>query len=400
MLIKKILLSSLVLGCAGIISCTDLSGSSSLGQDIVNNVDPNRTNFDNSFLFSDTVKATAVKSIAVPVDTSLGYRNSLIIVGQKSDREARGTVQFSFNESFKKAHVKDSLISVSLQFESLNLLSDTSVKVYPESLQIYNGITNPLTSQGSLESAKIVAQSDSSYDSTRKKIVFKGPVDDVALISSFKELFKTTDTSTSNYRFLIANKDTFFNLSSTAKITFEYKKDTATAPVKDTVTSTYYNYVIFENAALKAQRDTTPVTSSATGRRAVFTLDMVEFWKSMSKKAGFTEVLSATLSISASMVPGGDTSSVIYFRYYISPILLSDVNTIRDSLSSSGSSASINKSDTASVRAEKYFQRAKSTKPPAMYLYISNDYQETGNTVQQETTWIKPTITAVFTNTL
>lgn len=394
MLIKKILLSSLVLGCAGFFSCTDLSGSSSLGQDIVNNVDPNRTNFDNSFLFSDTAKATAAKSIETPNDTSLGFQKSLIIVGKQSNREAWGSVLFSFDSSFKKSHLKDSLISVSLKFESSNLLTDTTVKVYPTSLQIFDGSTIPLTSLVPLGSATMVAKSDSSYDTISKKIVFKGLVDIELMTPSFKNLFKSTDSSITKFRFLIANKETLFKLSPIAKITFKYKRDTV---VDETVTSTYSNYVIFENSTLIAERDPKPITSSETGRRAVFTLDMEQFWKSMTKKTGFNEVLSAALSISASMIPGGDTSIAIPFSYYISPVLLSDVNTIRDSMSSSGTPASINKSDTVSVHVEKYLQRPTSTNQPKMYLYISN---RNPNTIQQETIWSEPIITAIFTNTL
>jgi hypothetical protein len=393
MLIKKILLSSLVLGCAGIISCTDLSGSSSLGQDIVNNVDPNRTNFENSFLFSDTAKSTAAISIASPNDTSLGFEVDTIIVGETSDREARGSVLFSFDASFKKTHIKDTLISITLKFESLAL--DTTIKVYPESLQIYDGNTNPLTSQASLESVKTVAQSDSSYDSTNEKIVYRGLVNDVSLQSSIADVFKSADETTSYFRFLITQKDTFFNLSPEATMTFEFKRNTST--VKDSITSTYSYFVIFEKSALKAQRDTVPMTSSETGRRAVFTLDMEQLWKSMTKEAGFTEILSASISISNSMIPGGDTSTVIPFRYYMSTILFSDVNTLRDSMENSGISASVDKSDTVSVHAERFLRRVTSSMPSKMYLYISNRY---GNTIQQETTWIEPTITAVFTNTL
>jgi hypothetical protein len=395
MLIKKILLSSLVLGCTGMISCTDLDGSSSLGQDIVNSVNPNRTNFDNNFLFSDTAMAIAAKSINTQNDTLSGFQTGVITVGQKSDREARGSVLFSFDGTFKKAHVKDSLISVNLQFQSLKLLTDTSVKTYPESLQIYNGSTIPLTSQESLESAKTVAQSDSSYDSASKKIVFKGSVDDVAMMSSFKALFNTTDSSVCNFRFLIANNDSFFNLYPVAKITFKYKRDTTV--INDTVSSKYSYNVKFEKSALKALRDSVPMTSSETGRKVVFTLDMKQFWKSMDKKAGFTQFLSAKLSISNSLIPGGDTSDVISFRYYISPDSLCDVNAIRDSTNHSGKPAATNRSDTISLHAEAFLQRAISKRPPKMYLYISSDKS---NAIQQEILWIKPTITAVFTNTL
>jgi hypothetical protein len=393
MLIKKILLSSLVLGCAGIISCTDLSGSSSLGQDIVNNVDPNRTNFENSFLFSDTAKSIAAISIASPNDTALGFEADTIIVGEKSDREARGSVLFSFDTTFKKTHIKDSLISINLKFVSLTL--DTTIKVYPESLQIYDGNTNPLTSQASLESVKTVAESDSSYDSTSEEIIYKGLVNDVSLQSSIKDVFKSPGKTTSYFRFLITQNDTFFNLNPEATMTFEFKRNASI--VKDSVTSKYSYFVIFEKSALKAQRDTVPVTSSETGRRAVFTFDMVQFWKSITKKAGFTEILSATLSISASMVPGGDTSTVIPFRYYMSPILFSDVNTLRDSMENSPKYGSVDKSDTVSVPVEYFLRRVTSSMPSKMYLYISNRH---GNTIQQETTWIEPTITAVFTNTL
>jgi hypothetical protein len=390
MLIKKILLNSLLLGCAGIISCTDLSGSSSLGQDVVNSVDPNRTNFNNSFLFSDTVKSTETKSIASPNDTLLGYNETVTIVGNQSNREARGMVFFSLNGTYKKTHTKDTLMSVYLRLPS----TSDSVKGCPKDLQVYDGSVHTLLTRYSLSGYKTIAQSDSAYDSTSKKVVFKGFVNDVPFTSSIADAFKTSDTTTSYFRFLITNTDTFFKLSPTATLIFEFKRDTAI--IKDSISSFRSSYTIFEESTFSASRDTQPITSSETGRKAVFVLDMKPFWKSKSEKPGFTELLSATLTLRDSLLPGRDTSDAVPFRYYVSPIQFTDINTLRDSMSISDSIATIDNTGKISVHAEK-FLRNLSPSTEVMYLYLSNTKS---STIQQETLWREPVITAVFTNTL
>ncbi len=396
MLVKKLLLSALILSCVWIFSCTDLSGSTSLGQDIVNDVDPNRTDFLKNFSFSDSAKPIAEFSLAAPNDTVIGYNSEssgTIKSGSTPNREARGMVAFIIDTNYLINHSKDTVKSILLQFSS-----DDSVSKIPDSLVIYDYNRFPLTNTDSLTITKAVATLNRSYDSTSKNWLFKGYLNSTSSdIASFSSSLRAVPKDTLFLRYLIINykntyTDTIFRLNSVAKMTIQFKRDTL---FTETISSKYSNSVVFDKSTKADSLSKQPITSSETGRKAVFAFDMTKLWNSMDTSKGFNKIHSATLTIKDSILPGFDTTKTIPFRYYISPILFTDANELRDSISKSGTSSEMGTADSIALPAVKFIRNYFSSKPKTLYLYINNS---NNNTARQETLWLKPSLTAVFTN--
>lgn len=397
MLVKKLLLSALILSCAWIFSCTDLSGSTSLGQDIVNDVDPNRTDFLKNFAFSDSAKPTAEFSLAVPNDTVIGYNSGssgTIKTGSTPDREARGMVAFIIDTNYLIKHNKDTVKSILLQFTSF----DDSVSKIPDSLVIYDYNRFPLTNTDSLTKTTAIATLNRSYDSSSKKWLFKGYLNNTSSdIALFSSALRAVSKDTLFLRYLVINykntyTDTIFRLNSEAKMTIQFKRDTL---FTETVSSKYSNSVVFDKPTQADSFSKQPITSSETGRKAVFAFDMTKLWNSMDTNKGFTKIHSATLNIKDSVIPGYDTNKTILFSYYISPKKFTNANELRDSISKSGSPSQMGTADSISLQAVKFLRNYLSSKPNTLYLYITNSNK---NTVRQETLWLTPSLTAVFTN--
>ncbi|HMA66011.1 MAG: hypothetical protein ACM31E_08130, partial [Fibrobacterota bacterium] len=65
---KKIIVSACIAGIGIFVSCSNLNESSSLGGEIINNSDPNRTDFDKSFEYFDTLSVVGQYSVVEPAD--------------------------------------------------------------------------------------------------------------------------------------------------------------------------------------------------------------------------------------------------------------------------------------------------------------------------------------------
>ena len=416
MQIKKILLSSLLLGCAGIMSCTDLSGSSSLGQDIVNDVDPNLTNFDRNFTtFSDNTIAVQGFSIGTPVDTSGSYSNTSICVGQNLGQEARSAVLFTLDTTFKNKRAKDTLKSIVFQLDTFTVNATDTVFLKTVTLFDYNDYN--LTDTMALDSSKSIAVLDS-YTDNANKTSFKATLTDSSSSKSFVSIsnaLKIKDTLPSNFRFLITSKDKMTRLKSAAVMILTFKRDTVTITdtlaEKDTVTtlqSSTSNYIIFSSCSLNTILNPLPVTSTATGRKAAFALCMTKFWDSLTKNINGTDykmILStAHLSLKATVRPSEDSSKVIPFRYHVSSTRFDDQVVLRDSIDMFEATNMFMFTDTVfaatadstSLSVDYFFRKYANSRPDTLYLYIDNINT---NQLWQETLWRDIWVTAVFTNT-
>jgi hypothetical protein len=364
-------------------------------------VDPDRTDFLKNFSFSDSAKPIAEFSLAVPNDTAIGYKQNIIKSGNSANRQARGMVAFIFDTVYCKKHEKDTVKSILLQFSP----SDTAVSKYPDSLIIYDYDQFPLTNTDSLDPSKAIAKLNRVYDTTTKKWLFKGYLDSTSSdIASFSKSFRAVPRDTVFLRYLVINKkvynDTLFRLNSEAKMTITFKRDTS---FTETASSDYSNYCIFDKPPQADSLSMKPISSSETGRKAVFAFDMSKLWNSMNTSKGFNKIHSATLTIKDSIIPGFDTTKNIPFGYYISPTKFTDANELRDSIIKFGIFSEMGSKDSISLHATKFVRNFLSLKPTTVYLYIYNskylnksspDY----NTARQETLWLKPSLTAIFTN--
>jgi hypothetical protein len=395
-------------------SCSDLSGSSSLGQDIVNDVDPNLTNFDRNFsTFSDSAIAVQGFSVGTPVDTSRSYSNTSICVGQNLGQEARSTVLFTLDTTFKNKRAKDTLKSIAFQLDTFTINATDTVFLKTVTLFEYNDYN--LTDTMALDSSKSIAVLNR-YTDIANKISFKDTLTDSSkLFVSISNALKTKDTLPSNFRFLIASKDKMTRLKSTAVMILTFKRDTVTITdtlaKKDTVSTlqaSTSNYVIFSNSSLNAELDQKPVTSTATGRKAAFPLCMTKFWDSLNKNVNGTNykmiLSSAHLSLKATVQPSEESSKVIPFRYHVSSTRFNDQVVLRDSIDMFETTNMFMFTDTifaatadsTILSMEYFFRKYANSRPDTLYLYIDNI-----NTSQlwQETLWRDIWVTAVFTNT-
>jgi len=390
--IKKILYYSLIAGVALLNSCSGINESATLGSDIVVSSDPTRTDFSSIFSFLDTLAIPGQASIAKTYDTVIGYGS--IRAGITSNREARGWYAFQISSTYRKKHLADTIVSVQLHIST----SDTAHLT--DQIQVFDYYTNPLPNAAPLDSIYKFAALNYSLDTTDDSAHIYRDTLNAAGRSSINSILKDTTKkdSTTYYRLLISNKDSIILLTTTARMIIKYKT-TANAFITDSITSSYCSHVIFENEALCTANNLQAITSSETGRRAVFTLDLSSLWSDMNKRTGFTTVLAATMIIEDSLLYASDTTdSTVSFRYCISSTLFTDANELRDSIVTYGISGTVTGTTKDTLHTETFLRTLTESKPQTAYLYISNISNSLENTTCEETLWRNPVITGVFTN--
>jgi hypothetical protein len=392
MLLKKLLLSSLILGCVWLISCTDLSGSTSLGKDIVNEVDPHRTDINGNFLFSDAARAVDSSSTSRPNDTLAGVK-TVIIVGTQPTRAAHGSIAFSLDSAYRNKHANDSIISTGLNFFS----ADTINRTVLQSLFIFDN-TYSLT-DSVIDPSNKIAELTGAYNSASKNTVYTGNFNQSGQ-SFYENFFKSSGKDSVYYvKYLITSNDSIRSFNPTAKLLIKFKSKTSQPDTfTDTINSYYSNYVIFDSSSTNSTQNIIPITSSETSRKAIFKISMDSLRLSMNKREGFTTLLSATLTIKYSILRTNSTydTTNVRFRYYLSNNQIENSQIIRDSINLYGSSITeTNGSGSQSLAVETYLRKLLPTKSPYVYLYIMN---LNPNNIDQETLWSNPIITAVFTN--
>jgi hypothetical protein len=382
------------LSCAWLISCTDLSGSTSLGQDIVKKVDPGRIDFYGNFLFSDSAMAVDSFSTSRPIDTSANSDKNIIAIGTKPNRKAHGSVVFSLDSAFRNKHTNDSIISAGLKFVTL----DTKNSTVSQSLLIFDSTYSLIDSL--IDPANKIAELTGTYDSASKNTVYTGTFHQNW--PSFYENFLKSSGKNNNHivKYLVTSNDSIRNFNKAVKLFINFKSKTSIADSStDTITSDRSNFVVFDNTSTNDIQNKIPITSSETSRKAIFKISMDSLWLSMYKREGFTTLLSATLLIKYTILGANSTfdTNNVNFKYYISSKLIDNSQTIRDSINLYGTSRYTDTigSGSISLAVEQYLRKLLPDKSPYVYLYIMN---LNSNTIDQETLWSNPKITAVFTN--
>jgi len=398
MVIKKIFISTLVAGIALMTSCSDMNGSTNLGSDIVKTSDPDKTNFSSNFSFFDTIPVNFVKSIARENDTAIGYQR--IRVGlSATKRESRGMYSFLLSKAYRAKHIKDTLKSVVINTQqSSDTLKKTAV------LSIYDYTNNRLSFSKPVAAADLFATMQCNYDSSTDLETYRDTLNTTGF--SMIKTAHATDTSVTNTRFkvlVVTDYDSLVTLNPGAELVFTYKS-AANTVILDSITSDSCNHCIIESDTLDNTLNTLAITSSETGRKSVFSLDLTALWDTLAKRTDFSTVLSTYLTIEDSVLVPSDTSDTTFsFDYYISPTLFTDANSLSDTLGSnralSGSvkySTSFTAKNTHTVQAAPFFRSMLAAKPDKAYLYIAN---ANSNMIIQETFWKNPVIKDItFTN--
>jgi hypothetical protein len=398
MVIKKIIFSTLVAGIALTTSCSNMNGSTNLGSEIVTNSDPNKTDFQSNFSFFDTIPVSFVKSVARENDTSIGY-DRIRVGTSATKRESRGMFSFLLSKDYRTKHLKDTLQTIIFHTEQS---TDTS-KILA-TLSIYDYSDNKLASSNSIAASSLFKTLKCTYDSTTYLETYRDTLNQYGLNKIKAVIATDTSITTARYDVLITTDyNSLITLLSDAQIILTYKSASNTI-ISDSLTSDLCNHVIIESDSLNTILNTQSITSSETGRKAVFSLDLTALWDTLAKRPDFTTILSANFIIDDSILAPSDTTTTTFkYSYYISPTLFTDMNLLRDTLNSSLARSGTIKYTSAladtikvTVQAGSFFRSMLSTKPTKVFLYIANS---NNNSVIQETLWRNPVITDItFTN--
>ena len=143
------------------------------------------------------------------------------------------------------------------------------------------------------------------------------------------------------------------------------------------------------------------MSSSASGRTAVFEVDISSLWDTMDS-TGFEEILSAGFLIqpaSYKNLEGKD--SVLSIRHYLSDNLVNDGLILDSLLGKRGINvdttldSSGNIVDTVTLPVEKFLQNLITTRPSTVYFYI--ELSQVTDMRWEEVVWNKPRFRAVIT---
>lgn len=388
-MLKKLIISACIAGIGLFVSCSNLNDSLTLGGQIITNSDPNRTDFNNNFEYFDTLQVTSQYSVAEPVDTTIGVGYPL--VGKDSSKIVRGIYGFSHDTSVRFKNYRRILKKVAIEISADSI---------PRTIHIYSyhnqGITTPVNAsvstklstnnkffKDSLNSATVA-----SIDSTFRSYYALDTVADA--------LSKKRTNKSHVLKLLVASDDSIFTLQKAPKLILTY--DSSNVIIIDTLKSDYSSNVQFDVPEIKSAFDPIPVSSTHTGRYAVFKLDLSTLWADMSKRSGFTTILSVPIVISGQSLTTSDSSSQLDYRYYVSDKNFSNPNEFYDSIEKKGLQGTILAGQNLdTIAADIYFRNLSKNKPATAYLYLRNPLVY-NTTSDRSIRWSNPIITGVFTN--
>lgn len=393
-MLKKLILSLCIAGISLFISCSNLNDSSTLGGQIITNSDPNRTDFTSSFEFFDTLKVISQYSVAEPVDTIIGAGSPLgtgtPLVGKDSIKIARCIYGFKHDTTVRFKNYHRILKNVAIEISTDSIPRTIHVFSYH-----HQGITAPVNE---LVSTKLTSTNKFFKDTLNSATVVS--ID--STLRSYYSLDTAIDASSKKrtnkshiLKLLVASDDSIFTLQKEPKLILTY--DSASVTIIDTLKSNYSSNVQFDTPEKKSDFDSLPVSSTHTGRYAVFKLDLKSLWADMAKRPGFTTILSVPLIITGQSYSTTDTLEKKYY-YYISTSLFSNPKEMLDSMivrnytGRIGSNAILD-----TVPAETFFRPLLKNVPEFAYLYLRG-YDIANTSSDQSIRWSNPVITGVFTN--
>jgi len=393
---KKLIVSACIAGTGLFVSCSDLNDSSSLGGQIITNSDPNRTDFNKSFEYFDTLSVLEQYSVVEPADTTIGMNAA--IVGKNSSKTARTIFGFSHDSTFRSKHrgrtLRSTIVRISADPVKIN---ESTTKTLPSiNVYIYNAsrITNPLDS--AIPQKKILNDSNTFRDTLN-------PLTSASIDSTLRS-YRKEDSGSYYAKLVVTADDTLFGIHTSPRLIFVY--DSLGKTIVDSITCSYRSTVQFDAPSVKTAFDPIPVSSVYSGRYAVFKLDLKSLWTDMAKRPGFTTILSVPLIISGQPVVVKDTGLSIVttdtiekkYYYYISPALITNPKEIKDLMYLTNATGIIGTNQYLdTVATEIFFRPLSSSKPDAVYLYLrSSDMANTDS--DRSIRWSDPIITGVFTN--
>ncbi|NLD98579.1 MAG: hypothetical protein GX640_01780 [Fibrobacter sp.] len=406
---------TVVFSFAVFLSCSRFDETTSLGKDIFKDVDSSQVSFDDNF---KTISTDVVaESYSIPRSdayTNFGVHGGSVIVGGYDQGIASGYFEFAISgaEIRKLVRLID-IKSVTIKLDTINPNNNTKNPTLPTILYAATDASRykhtPLGD--SLGAFKIGTDSILKIEfpiSCTNQLLDSLAKTYQELVSKFKSAdsaFKVMSKDTAYLRFLVFNNDsTSMMRFRTPKIFVTYTGHLTDSLITDTLFATYMNYAVKEypqdNSVL-----INPYSSYATGRIAVFKLDLQQFWDTVTLNTkGLHHILSATMSIAPQVYKTFEASDSSYkVRYLVSENEIKDCFQINaqqafaltgklrnDSLKTD----SLISADTLCLDIAPFLQRFALSKPNRVYLYLQLTEADLG---WKQILWGAPKFQAILT---
>jgi len=407
--------NALVLSAAAIaslfITCSKLDTSSTVGAVVVNEYDSTLTHFEQNFypVQFDTSIVIAVQSLPVWTNAGFGYHTGLLAAGNVEGRSVYGSISFQVTRSFAKTFDSTrTLTSISFAIDTIVDSARPAYEYTDDSLQLYTSSLSTRYSERAPD-APMVAAATLSDTADTKRSRFTGSLSDTALQQSIFAIcrsFEQCDTCTTEldsiFYFSFFKSDTLLRwFRATPRMVFHSVNRADTSKkYYDTLYGTS-SYVVNESVETIEALSTTSVSTFHSRRTAVFKLNFVPLWDSLTH-TGFNEILAASISLQTDSLISetGDSSAKIL--YLVSDRFLENGDTYADTLKAHiDNSFSLYttidkiKNDSLSIPIGSYLQYIRSKKPASLYLYLQ--IASTDILTTQEVYWKKPQVKAVLT---
>lgn len=392
--------------------CSRFDDVTSVGKEVVRDIDPSLVNFDENFETVSLNKSTVSEKFSIPdLDCSESgvHVESFVAVGSDNGENATGYFEFRLNSDTRQKFIKSKSIkdifiqfdldSLSEKVENLNLfLADTLYK-YKRS----NIATDDTLRCGTLTTDSVSYRASFSLDSLIADSIFSickdlKPCD----TSSDKNQKKSCDSLNQPdiLSFLLTNSDSsgVINIFRNARMVINVVQDsTAKKDSVKTLTSSFANYVVHEDKGSIDSLSSLPISSFASRRTAVFKTDLSSLWDIMSDDSGpvqYNEILSAAVRVWGTTIEK-ETDSLIV-EGFISDKLYSS-STELDSLFRYSSVAKGESGDTLLLKSDRFIQKVLSNRPSMVYVYLRVNRFVNGIGIWDKVLWNEPELNVILT---
>jgi hypothetical protein len=406
---------SILLSLIFLLSCSRFDETTSLGKDIIQDIDPLLTDVNQNFKTLDSMIVLNSFSIPDQNDSYFGIHRASISVGSKDNVSASGFVEFEANTDFLNKFGMEATDISTFKVDSISLqvytYKDSSENArIPKKLDLYLCINSDSISRTALArqfpiTSLYLSEDSTHYSGSSNNTTIRDSVE--KFISNIKEQLKICATDSCKnllktyLRFYIFSDDSNSVAHLSTEPTMKFFARKGPDSIRVSITPRYTNYVAIDHNIDSISK--IPISKFATQRTAVFKLDISNLWETMKSFKSF-RILSAGFSITPKtykdVYRDNEESQKLNVLYHLSDKLYDNNSAFHDqilrrveksvSADSTGAPA-----DTFVLRnLEDIFHKLSSSRPPIVYLYL----QLSGNEYRwKEVLWNNPEFKAILT---
>lgn len=399
--------------------CSRFDDTTSLGKDIIQDIDPSLTDVNGNFKSLDSMTVLSAFSIPDLKGSNNGIHRSTISVGTMDNVTASGFVEYTANadilDKFGIAATDTSAFkvdSISMQVYTYKRTGENNR--IPKKLNLYFIINadsisrTPLSTQ--LQVSTLYLSEDSTHYFSEDSTHYYGSSKDTTIrkhieefISSTKAQLKICATDScknllKNYlRFYLYSADSGSSVAhlSTAP-TIRFYSRNGLDNIMVSITPSYTNYVAIDNETDSTSK--IPVSTIATKRTAVFKMDMSNLWKTMESFKSF-RILSAGFTVTPKTYKNIFDSLNVH--YHLSDTLYDNTSAFQKQILRgvkkmvSIDSTGIPKERFVLRNLEDIFQKLSFSRPSTLYLYLQISSEKEYR--WKEVLWNNPEFNATLT---